>query len=114
MRRCTATRLLDHQLGLAVVRFHEREAKRRAAACARVALITGRLIADGAGSQPSEGGHGMAEKVFSISEIAGTSNESVERAIENAIARARQTIRNLEWSRWKKYEVRSPATASAA
>ncbi|MDR0359186.1 MAG: dodecin family protein [bacterium] len=39
----------------------------------------------------------MAENVFSISEIAGTSSESVERAIENAIARARQTIRNLEW-----------------
>lgn len=35
--------------------------------------------------------------VFSISEIAGTSPESVERAIENAIDRARRTLRNLAW-----------------
>lgn len=39
----------------------------------------------------------MAEKTFSISEVAGTSDAGIEPAIENALNRARQTLRNLEW-----------------
>jgi dodecin len=35
--------------------------------------------------------------VYAISEIAGSSTESLEEAIENALARARKTIRNLDW-----------------
>jgi flavin-binding protein dodecin len=35
--------------------------------------------------------------VYAISEIAGSSTEGLEEAIENALARARKTIRNLDW-----------------
>jgi dodecin len=35
--------------------------------------------------------------VYAISEIAGSSTGSLEEAIENALARARKTIRNLDW-----------------
>jgi flavin-binding protein dodecin len=35
--------------------------------------------------------------VYAISEIAGSSTASLEEAIENALARARKTIRNLDW-----------------
>jgi flavin-binding protein dodecin len=35
--------------------------------------------------------------VYAISEIAGSSTDSLEEAIENALARARKTIRNLDW-----------------
>ena len=39
----------------------------------------------------------MSDHVYSVSEIVGSSPESIERAIENAIARARRTMRNLDW-----------------
>ena len=39
----------------------------------------------------------MSSHVYSISEIAGSSPDGVEAAIENALERARQTIRNLDW-----------------
>jgi hypothetical protein len=39
----------------------------------------------------------MAEKTYSISEVAGTWSTSIEQAIENALNRARETVRNLEW-----------------
>jgi dodecin len=38
-----------------------------------------------------------AEPVYSISEIIGTSPESIEAAIETAFAPARKTLRNLDW-----------------
>ena len=35
--------------------------------------------------------------VYKIIELAGTSKESYENAIENAIAQARKSLRNLGW-----------------
>ena len=39
----------------------------------------------------------MSEKVFKGVEIVGTSNESFSQAIEVAVRRARQSLRNLSW-----------------
>lgn len=39
----------------------------------------------------------MTDHVYSISEIVGTSPDSIEGAIRNALARARKTLRNLDW-----------------
>jgi dodecin len=43
------------------------------------------------------GGTGMATDVFKGVTIVGTSNESFSNAIEIAITRAQQTIRELRW-----------------
>jgi flavin-binding protein dodecin len=39
----------------------------------------------------------MAEHVYKLIELVGTSGESVSDAIENAIARASATVRNIRW-----------------
>ncbi len=39
----------------------------------------------------------MTRHVYSVSEIVGSSPESIEDAINNALARARKTLRNLDW-----------------
>lgn len=39
----------------------------------------------------------MSDNVYAISEIAGSSTTSIEEAIDNALARARKTLRNLDW-----------------
>lgn len=39
----------------------------------------------------------MANRTYKITEIVGTSPESVQQAIRNGIARANQTLRNLDW-----------------
>jgi len=39
----------------------------------------------------------MAEGVYSVSEIVGTSKEGVEDAIRGAVERASKTLRNLDW-----------------
>jgi flavin-binding protein dodecin len=39
----------------------------------------------------------MSDNVYAISEIAGSSSDSIEGAIENALSRARRTLRNLDW-----------------
>ena len=39
----------------------------------------------------------MADQTYGITEIVGTSGESVHQAIRNGIARASQTVRNLDW-----------------
>jgi flavin-binding protein dodecin len=39
----------------------------------------------------------MSEHVYAISEIVGSSPETVEAAIQNALARARKTLRHLGW-----------------
>lgn len=39
----------------------------------------------------------MSDHVYSISEIVGTSPESSDAAIRNAIARAGKTLRGLDW-----------------
>jgi flavin-binding protein dodecin len=39
----------------------------------------------------------VSSNVYAISEIAGSSTESIEEAIDNALERARKTLRNLDW-----------------
>ncbi|MGN7246309.1 dodecin [Janibacter anophelis] len=44
----------------------------------------------------------MANRTYNITEIVGTSPDGVEAAVDNAIAEASQTLRNLDW-----FEVKS-------
>jgi flavin-binding protein dodecin len=37
------------------------------------------------------------EHTYRLSEIVGTSGESIEHAVRNGLRRASQTIRNLDW-----------------
>jgi hypothetical protein len=39
----------------------------------------------------------VTDKVYKLVEIVGTSPESIEKAIENALAKASQTVHNLDW-----------------
>ncbi|GAA4517790.1 dodecin family protein [Actinoallomurus oryzae] len=39
----------------------------------------------------------MTERTYRVTEIVGTSPESVDAAIRNAIRRAAQTLRHLDW-----------------
>lgn len=39
----------------------------------------------------------MANHVYSVSEIVGSSPDTIDEAINNALARARKTLRNLDW-----------------
>lgn len=39
----------------------------------------------------------MADNVYSVSEITGTSTKSIDQAIGNALKRASKTLRNLDW-----------------
>lgn len=39
----------------------------------------------------------MTDHVYSVSEIVGSSQESIEDAIDTALARARKTLRHLNW-----------------
>jgi flavin-binding protein dodecin len=39
----------------------------------------------------------MTDHVYSVSEIVGSSTTSIEDAIQNALARARKTLRHLDW-----------------
>ena len=39
----------------------------------------------------------MSDNTYRITEIVGSSAESVQQAIENGIARAAKTLRNLDW-----------------
>lgn len=39
----------------------------------------------------------MADHTYVVNEIVGTSPESLQKAIENGIARASATLRNLDW-----------------
>jgi len=39
----------------------------------------------------------MADATYGISEIVGTSPDSLEHAIRNGVERASQTVRNLDW-----------------
>lgn len=39
----------------------------------------------------------MTEHVYRVTEIVGTSEESVTKAIERAVERASKTLRNLDW-----------------
>jgi flavin-binding protein dodecin len=39
----------------------------------------------------------VSDHVYSVSEIVGSSTDSVEAAIKNAVDRASKTLRNLDW-----------------
>ncbi|CAG6393766.1 dodecin family protein [Streptomyces cocklensis] len=39
----------------------------------------------------------MTEHTYRVTEIVGTSNEGVDAALRNAISRASQTLRGLDW-----------------
>ncbi|RBY83433.1 dodecin [Blastococcus sp. TF02A-30] len=39
----------------------------------------------------------MSDHVYSLSEIVGSSPNSIDEAIRNAIAKASRTVRNVEW-----------------
>lgn len=39
----------------------------------------------------------MSEHVYKTIEITGTSNESSDQAVRNAITKAAETIKNIEW-----------------
>jgi flavin-binding protein dodecin len=39
----------------------------------------------------------MADHTYRVTEIVGSSPESVHQAVRNGVARAAQTLRNLEW-----------------
>ena len=39
----------------------------------------------------------MSDRTYGVTEIVGTSSESLEDAIRNGIARASRTVRNLDW-----------------
>ena len=39
----------------------------------------------------------MSDSVYSVSEIVGSSDESIEDAVKGAIGRASKTLHNLDW-----------------
>ena len=39
----------------------------------------------------------MPDKTYKLIELVGVSENSIEEAIQNAIARANQTLKNLDW-----------------
>jgi flavin-binding protein dodecin len=39
----------------------------------------------------------MPEKTYKIIEVVGVSHESVHQAVRNALMKANQTLRNLDW-----------------
>ena len=39
----------------------------------------------------------MANHVYAVSEVVGSSQTTIEDAIETALGRARQTVRHLDW-----------------
>lgn len=39
----------------------------------------------------------MANHVYAVSELVGTSPDGVEQAVQNALGSARQSVRNMDW-----------------
>jgi len=39
----------------------------------------------------------MEDKIYKLIELVGVSNTSIEDAIQNAVSRANQTLKNLDW-----------------
>lgn len=39
----------------------------------------------------------MSDNTYKMTELVGTSTESVSTAISNGVAKARETVRNLDW-----------------
>jgi flavin-binding protein dodecin len=48
-------------------------------------------------TQPQGGVVRMANHTYKLTEIVGTSPESIETAVNNALARAKKTVRNMRW-----------------
>jgi flavin-binding protein dodecin len=42
-------------------------------------------------------GDGMPDRTYRVTEIVGTSSDGIEPAIRNALQRAAQTLRHLDW-----------------
>jgi dodecin len=49
------------------------------------------------GPWPQQKGRAMTEHVYKVVEIVGSSEESVTKAIERAVSKAGETLRNLGW-----------------
>ncbi len=39
----------------------------------------------------------MASRTYSLTEIVGTSPDGVDQAVHNGLARAKQTVRHIDW-----------------
>ncbi len=39
----------------------------------------------------------MPEKTYKIVDVVGVSEDSIQQAVRNALAKARQTVRNIDW-----------------
>lgn len=39
----------------------------------------------------------MTDHIYRVTEVVGTSDESVAQAVRNGVARVGQTVRNVEW-----------------
>jgi dodecin len=39
----------------------------------------------------------MTDKTYKIIEVVGVSDDSIQQAVRNAVAKARQTLRNIDW-----------------
>ena len=39
----------------------------------------------------------MPDKTYKIIEVVGVSDDSIQQAVRNAVAKARQTLRNIDW-----------------
>lgn len=39
----------------------------------------------------------MSDRTYGVTEIVGTSSESIAHAIRNGVSRASRTVRNLDW-----------------
>jgi hypothetical protein len=57
-------------------------------------------------------GDEMTDHVYSVSEIVGSSANTIEDAIGNALARARKTLRHLDW--FEVTEIRGNLNADGA
>jgi dodecin len=53
----------------------------------------------------------MPDHTYRVTEIVGTSPESLQQAIRNGVARANETLRNLEW--FEVSEIRGQITDGA-
>jgi dodecin len=54
----------------------------------------------------------MPDKTYKIIEVVGVSEDSVQQAVRNAITKARQTIRNIDWFEVK--NIRGSVTSAGA
>ena len=39
----------------------------------------------------------MSDHIYRVTEVVGTSQESIAQAVRNGVGRVRQTVRNVEW-----------------